>query len=54
MYASVRVVFPEQECDPVSVHVCINLTLLLRKSCNIDMTVFEIVVHRNVLFTYSN
>ena len=26
----VLVVFPEQECDQVSVHVCISLTLPLR------------------------
>ena len=26
----------------------INLTLLLRNSCSVHMTVFEIVVHRNV------
>ena len=48
----VRVVFfSEQECDPVTVLVSVNLTLLLRKSCSVTsvhMTVFEIVVHRNV------
>ena len=26
----------------------INLTLLLRQSCSVHMTVFEIVTHRNV------
>ena len=36
--------FPEQECSTVSVLVCINLTLLPKKSCNVHMTVFEIVV----------
>ena len=39
------------ECDPVTVLVSVNLTLLLRKSCSVTsvhMTVFEIVVHRNV------
>ena len=44
----VRVVFSEQECDPITVLVCINLTLLLRKSCNVQRTLFEIVVLRNV------
>ena len=41
-------VFSEQECDLVTVLVLINLTLLLRKSCSVHMTVFEIVAHRNV------
>ena len=44
----VHVVFPEQESDPVTVLVWINLTLLLRKSCSVHMPVCEIVVHRNV------
>ena len=37
-----------REYDPVTVLVCTNLTLLLRKSCNVHMTVFKILVHRNV------
>ena len=48
----VRVVFfSEQECDPVTMLVSVNLTLQLRKSCSVTsvhMTVIEIVVHRNV------
>ena len=36
----VQVVFSEQECDLVVVLVCINLTLPLRKSCSVHMTVF--------------
>ena len=42
----VRVVFSKQECDPVAVLVCINLTLLQRKWCSVHMTVFEIVVQQ--------
>ena len=45
----VRVFFPEQECDPVTVLVCINLTLQLRTSCSVHMTMFEIVVHITML-----
>ena len=41
-------IFSEQECDPVTVLVCIKLTLLMRKSCNVHMTEFEIIVHHNV------
>ena len=44
----VRVVFPEQEYEPVTVLVGVHLILLLRKSCSVHMLVFEIVVHRNV------
>ena len=44
----VCVVFPEKEFDPVTVLVSINLTLILRKSFSVHMTVFEIVVHHNV------
>ena len=44
----VRVVFPEQECDPVTVLVSINVILLLRNLCSVHMTVFEIVVNHNV------
>ena len=36
----VYVVFPEHESDPVTVLVWINLTLLLKKSCIVHMTVF--------------
>ena len=43
-----RSFFPEQECNPVTELVSKNLTLLPRKSCSVHMTVFEIVVHRNV------
>ena len=32
--------FSEQECDLVTVLVCINLTLPLRKSCSAHMTAF--------------
>ena len=47
MYARrTRIFFPEQECDPVTVLVCIYLTLLQRKSCSVHMTVFKIVVHQ--------
>ena len=45
MYARGTRSFFEQECDQV-VLVCINLTLLQRKSCSVHMTVLEIVVHR--------
>ena len=38
----------EQECDQVTELLWINLTLLLRKSCSVHMTVFEIVAHSNV------
>ena len=38
--------FSEQERDPVTVLEYINLTLLQRKSCSVQMTVFEIVVHQ--------
>ena len=38
--------FLEQECNPVTVLVSINLTLLLRKWCSVHITVFEIVIHR--------
>ena len=49
MYARrTRIFFSEQECDPVTVLVSIHLALLLRKSCSVHMTVFEIVTHRNV------
>ena len=41
----VRVVFPEQECDPVTVLLCINLTLF-KKLCSVHMPVFEIVAHQ--------
>ena len=44
----VRVFFPGKESDPVTVLVGINLTLVLRKSFSVHMTLFEIVVHRNV------
>ena len=48
MYASrTRIFFPEQECDPVTVLVWINLILLMKKSCSVHITVFEIVVYRN-------
>ena len=40
--------FPDQESDPVAVFVLLNLTLLLRKSCSVHMTLFEIALHRNV------
>ena len=42
----VRVVFPEQNYDPITVLVCINLTLPQRKSCSVHMTVFEIVAEQ--------
>ena len=32
--------FSEQECDLVTMLVCINLILQLRKSCSVHMTVF--------------
>ena len=35
-----RSFFSEHECDLVTVLVCINLTLPLRKSCRVHMTVF--------------
>ena len=38
--------FPEQKCDPVTVLISINLTLLLRKSCSVHMAVLEMVIHR--------
>ena len=38
--------FSEQECDLVTVHVCVHLTLLQRKSYSVHMTVFEIVVQQ--------
>ena len=41
-------IFSREKCDPATVIVRINLTLLLRKSCSVHMTVFEIVVHYNV------
>ena len=41
-------IFPKQESNPVTVFVRINLNLLLRKSCSVHMTLFEIVGHRNV------
>ena len=37
---TVRAVFSVQECDLVVVLVCINLTLQLRKSYSVHMTVF--------------
>ena len=39
-------VFPGQDCNPVTVLWCINLTLLQRKLCSVHMPVFEIVVHQ--------
>ena len=52
MYARrTRIFFPEQECDPVTVLVCINLTLLLRKPCSVHMTVFKILVHQLGFYT---
>ena len=44
----VRVFFSEQEYDLVTVLGCIHLALLLRKSCSVHMTVFEIVAQRNI------
>ena len=35
-----RSFFSEQECYLVTVLVCINLNLTLRKSCSVHMTVF--------------
>ena len=35
----------EQECDPITVLVCIILTLL-QNTCGVNMTVFSIVVHQ--------
>ena len=46
MYARRTRIFSEKECDPVTVLVCINLTLRQRKSCSVYMTWFEIVVHQ--------
>ena len=43
----VSVVFSEQECDLVVMLVWINVRLLT-KLYSVHMTVFEIVVHRNV------
>ena len=40
MHARRKRIFSEQECDLVTVLVCINLTLPLRKSCSVQMTVF--------------
>ena len=40
--------FPNEESDPVTVLVSIHLTLIMRKSFSVHMTVFEIVVHHNV------
>ena len=43
--------FSEQECDLVTVLVCINLTFLLRRSCrmhNYTWLYFIIVAHQNV------
>ena len=51
MYARLRAYvyfFPEQECDPIMKCDPINLTLLLKKLCSVHITMFEIVVHRNV------
>ena len=42
----VRVVFSEQECDLVVVTT--DKIEKLKKLCSVHMTVFEIVVHRNV------
>ena len=46
MYARRTRFFLEQFCDPVTVLVCINLTLPQRISCSIHRRVFEIVVHQ--------
>ena len=49
MYARrTRCFFPEQECDPVTVLLFINLTLPQYKSgsVHVHMTVFKIVVHQ--------
>ena len=46
MYARRTPNFSEQQYNLVTVIVCINLTLLQEKSCNVHMTVFEIVVHQ--------
>ena len=42
----VLVLFSEKECNLVTVHVCINLTLPQRKSCSVHMRVFEFVVQQ--------
>ena len=39
---------PEQECNLVTVLVCLNLALIIEKLCKMHMRVFEIVAHRNV------
>ena len=41
----VRVVFPDQKCAPVTMIVCMNLTLLQRKSRSVHMTMFEIYIY---------
>ena len=46
MYARRTIFFPGQECDLVTVLVCINLILLQSNSCSVHMTVVEIVVHQ--------
>ena len=43
----VRVFFPEQECNLVTVLVGLNLTLILEQLCKVQTRVFEIVAHRN-------
>ena len=47
----VRVFFLEQECNLVTVLICmtkLNLALLPKKKCKVHMRAFEIVAHRNV------
>ena len=44
----VRVFFPEQECNLVTVLAGLNLALLLEQLCKVHTRVFEIVAHCNV------
>ena len=46
MYARQTRIFSRAEYDSVTLLVCINLTLLERKSCSVHMTVLENVVHQ--------
>ena len=41
-------IFPELECNLVTVFVLLNLALLLEKLCKVHMRVFEIVADRKV------
>ena len=43
-----RILFPEQECNLVTVLVGLNLVLLLKEVSKVHMRVFEIVAHHNV------